>query len=67
MTKREVVEKFYDSHPDAQTRIMTWFDIWEHIHTIVKEWDDDCIEVEYDELCRWMNGEEYLLKSLEDI
>ncbi len=64
MTKREAVIKFYKKHPDSHIRAMQWFDSWSHINNIVKEWDDDCIDSEYEELCDWMNGEKYLINSL---
>ena len=62
MNKREIVELFYSEHEDAADYADRWFDKWNLIWDIVKAWDDDCIDDEYDELCDYFDGENELLK-----
>ena len=60
--RREIVRDFYASHPDADVRAEQWFDKWSILLEIIRDWDDDCMQAEYDELCDFLNGEEHLIK-----
>jgi hypothetical protein len=65
MNKRKIVEEFYRNHPDAGDYSDVWFDKWNHILDIVRDWDDDCIEADYDCICDWVDGEKHLKKWVE--
>ena len=67
MSKSEIVKEFYAGHPDADERSEVWFDKWYYIMEIVKGWDDDCMESEYEDLCEFLNGEKYLLQWYNNI
>ena len=67
MNKREIVELFYAEHEDAPDYTDRWFDKWTFIWDIVKGWDDDCIDAEYDELSDYFDGEGKLVAWAERI
>jgi len=58
--REAVVKAFYEQHPDAGDRADEWFDKWDYIMQIVKTWDEDCTDSEYQCLIDWFNGEEHL-------
>lgn len=66
MNNRAIVELFYAKHEDATDFADVWFDKWSLIWDIIKAWDDDCINDEYDELCDYFEDEDKFLKWVKE-
>ena len=66
MNKREIVELFYAEHEDAADYADHWFDKWTLIWDVIKGWNENCINNEYDELCDYFEDEDELLKWVKE-